>query len=92
MVTPFFFGAVIALYCLIMLARIRHKTDATPQSHHQRQSALRQLRRKVASVGATLFTVGAIFFVKSFLRGFDCVRRATDNAVLHEECSADRVH
>jgi hypothetical protein len=67
---PAFIGAAVALYGLIKLVRIQTQADATVE---QRHSARHQLQRKLASVVTTLFTVGAIFFVKSFLRAFDCV-------------------
>ena len=74
---PVFVGSVIAAYGLITLVRIHREADATAI---QRHSARNQLRRKLASVATTLFTVGAIFFVKSFLRAFDCEASVTDSA------------
>jgi hypothetical protein len=67
---PVFVGGAIAVYALITVAKIQTKADATAEQTH---SARSQLKRKIASVATTLFTVGAIFFVKSFLRAFDCV-------------------
>ena len=67
---PVFVGGAIAVYALITVAKIQTKADATEEQKH---SARSQLKRKIASVATTLFTVGAIFFVKRFLRTFDCV-------------------
>jgi len=72
---PIFIGAVIIVYGLITLIRIHNDSGATSV---QKSSARHQLRRKMASVATTLFTVGAIFFVRSFLRAFDCVASGTD--------------
>jgi hypothetical protein len=76
LITPIFMGAAIAVYGLIAVVKINNERDATAE---QRHSARSQLKRKFASVGATLFTVGAIFFVKSFLRAFDCVASELDS-------------
>eukprot|EP01043_Picozoa_sp_COSAG02_P073542 COSAG02_NODE_14343_length_1282_cov_1.513948_2_plen_291_part_00 len=67
---PIFFAAAIAVYATIALVRIQTQSNATAQQQHSSRS---QLKRRLASVVTTLFTVGAIFFVKSFLRAFDCV-------------------
>jgi len=67
---PAFVGGAIAVYALITVTKIQTEADATAEQKH---SARSQLKRKIASVATTLFTVGAIFFVKSFLRAFDCV-------------------
>ena len=72
---PVFFALVIASYGLIKLVQINSDTDATSGQKH---SARNHLRRRMVSVGTTLFTVGAIFFAKSFLRAFDCTRSETD--------------
>ena len=76
LIMPLFVGAAIAVYALIATVRIQNESDATAE---QRHSARSQLKRKIASVGTTLFTVGAIFFVKSFLRAFDCVASELDS-------------
>jgi hypothetical protein len=67
---PIFVGGVVSAYASIMLMSIHREHDATPA---QRHSARNQLLAKVTSVMATMFTVGAIFLVKSFLRPFDCI-------------------
>jgi hypothetical protein len=74
---PVFVGAAIAVYALITVAKIQTEEDATAEQKH---SARSQLKRKIASVATTLFTVGAIFFVKSFLRAFDCVASELDSS------------
>jgi hypothetical protein len=74
---PVFVGAAIAVYALITMAKIQTEEDATAEQKH---SARSQLKRKIASVATTLFTVGAIFFVKSFLRAFDCVASELDSS------------
>jgi hypothetical protein len=74
---PLFVGSAMAVYALLTLIRIQYAGDATAE---QRHSARNELRRKLASVFATLFTVGAIFFTKSFLRAFDCVASELDSS------------
>jgi hypothetical protein len=76
LIVPLFVGAAIAVYALVSTVRIQNERDASAE---QRHSARSQLKRKIASVGTTLFTVGAIFFVKSFLRAFDCVASELDS-------------
>lgn len=74
---PLFCAIVVASYGFIKLVQIHNVADA---SSSQRRSARNQLRRRIASVGATLFTVGAIFFVKNFLRAFDCEKSGKDGS------------
>ena len=73
---PVFAGGAIAVYALISLFRIQRTTNATAE---QRRSARSQLLRKLATVATTLFSVGAIFFTKSFLRAFACVASESDS-------------
>ena len=77
LIMPLFVGAAIAVYALVSTVKIQNESNATAE---QRHSAISQLKRKIASVGTTLFTVGAIFFVKSFLRAFDCVASELDSS------------
>ncbi|MDA8639375.1 hypothetical protein N9L31_00230 [bacterium] len=74
---PLFVGAAMAVYAFLTLIRIKYAGDATAE---QRHSARNELRRKLASALTTLFTVGAIFFTKSFLRVFDCVASELDSS------------
>jgi hypothetical protein len=67
---PLFVGGVVFVYTVIMLFSIHQAHGATSS---QRHSARNQLFGKVTSVMATMFTVGAIFLAKSFLRPFDCM-------------------
>eukprot|EP01043_Picozoa_sp_COSAG02_P066051 COSAG02_NODE_10156_length_2007_cov_1.614780_1_plen_286_part_00 len=75
---PIFMGAAIFVYVFIAVVKIHNDEGATAE---QRHSARSQLKRKIASVATTLFTVGAIFFVKNFLRAFDCV--ASESNINH---------
>ena len=72
---PIFVGSVIFAYGSIALIRIQCQSEATAE---QRRSARHVLMRKLASFAATFFTVGAIFFARSFLRAFDCVSSEVD--------------
>eukprot|EP01044_Picomonas_judraskeda_P006576 COSAG03_NODE_662_length_6392_cov_2.901001_6_plen_918_part_00 len=73
---PVFVGGAIAVYALISLVKIQRNSIATAE---QRRSARSQLLRKLASVATTLFSIGAIFFTKSFLRAFACVASESDS-------------
>lgn len=68
---PLFLCGAIAVYVLITMIRMKKNMADATEEHVS--SARSQLKRRVASVVTTLFTVGAIFFVKSFLRAFNCV-------------------
>jgi hypothetical protein len=61
---PMFVFVVVGVYAGIMMVQVNRQSDATSV---QRQSAQHQLRGKVTSVVTTIFTVGSIFFIKSFL-------------------------
>ena len=63
-----FVALLVVMYVAIKMLTIRRSgTDK------QRNSARHMLWRKVVTIVTTLYTVGAIFFVRSFLRPFDCV-------------------
>jgi hypothetical protein len=74
---PLFVGAAIVVYATIKMIGMLQESNATARQRHSGRS---QLKRKLARVATTLFTVGAIFFVKSFLRAFDCVASELDSS------------
>jgi hypothetical protein len=67
---PVFIGTILGAWTLYTLIRIKCHKRSTIE---QKQSATSQHWRTLASVSTTLFTTLAIFFVKSFLRAFDCL-------------------
>lgn len=70
LVMPVFIGTVLGAWTLYKVIRIKCHKRSTDE---HKQSAMSQHWRTLASVSTTLFTALAIFFVKSFLRAFDCL-------------------
>jgi hypothetical protein len=69
---PAYVFLMVAVYALIKLATL-HGSDATPAQRHSEHA---YLWRKMITVATILFAFGAISFVKSFVRAFDCINVA----------------
>ena len=72
---PLFAIVVIAVYVLVKMATLSSGSAA------HRRAARHYLWRKVVTVVTTLYTVGAIFFVRTFLRAFHCVGDAAVDGI-----------
>jgi hypothetical protein len=66
-------AALVAMYAAIKQCVI----ERSGGTDKQKSSARHMLWRKVVTIVTTSYTVGAIFFVRSFLRPFDCVDDGT---------------
>jgi hypothetical protein len=66
-------AALVAMYAAIKQCAI----ERSGGTDKQKSSARHMLWRKVVTIVTTSYTVGAIFFVRSFLRPFDCVDDGT---------------
>ena len=80
---PLFAAAIIAVYAVVKLATLSGGTAA------HRHAARHYLWRKIVTIVTTLYTVGAIFFVRTFLRAFHCVGNADGADGLYMASSPD---
>ena len=71
---PAFVFGVLLVYVLLRLCWIR----ARSRTAAQKLAGKRDVVQKVTSTAITLFTVGSIFFVRSFLRAFNCALEVDD--------------
>ena len=80
---PLFAAAIIVVYAVVKLATLSGGTAA------HRHAARHYLWRKIVTIVTTLYTVGAIFFVRTFLRAFHCVGNADGADGLYMASSPD---
>ena len=80
---PLFAAAIIVVYAVVKLATLSGGTAA------HRHAARHYLWRKIVTIVTTLYTVGAIFFVWTFLRAFHCVGNADGADGLYMASSPD---
>ena len=67
-------GAAIAVYGLVSTVEYKLRATRRERRHSGRAASQAQNRER----GDNAFTIGAVFFVKSFLRAFDCVASELD--------------
>jgi hypothetical protein len=73
---PLLVLGVLTTFAAMKLLALKCNSTATKP---QQRAARNKLWRKLVTVATTVLTVGTIFFVKSFLRAFDCVALGSDS-------------